>query len=205
MKNKILIALSIVTLTFSASCAKTKPAEVKNNNLSNLPSWVLDPNMPEGVAAVGIASPSKGGIKFQIPTAELDAKANIAATIQSEISRITKNSLRSANVNGADDVEQFFAQASKEVVKNLPLSGVKRINIFQTNDGTLYVHMILKNEDYSKFLNDSANSISASLKKSGLARDNIKKSEEVSKAIFDELEKERTDQTVLEPAVKKTQ
>ncbi len=148
MKRKILLALSIATLAFTFSCSKGgKPAEVKNNNLSNLPAWVLDPNVADGVAAVGIASPSKGGIKFQIPAAELDAKSNIAATIQSEISRVTKNSLRSANVNNADDVEEFFAQASKEVVKNLPMSGVKRINIFQANDGTLYVHMVLKNED----------------------------------------------------------
>lgn len=196
MKNKILLALAIVSLTFSASCSKGgKKPEVKNDKLANLPSWVLDPNMPDGVAAVGIASPSKGGIKFQIPAAELDAKANIAATIQSEISRVTKDSLRSANVNNADDVEQFFAQASKEVVKNLPLSGVKRINIFQAEDGTLYVHMILKNEDYSKFLNDSEKSLNSSLKKSSLARDNIKKSEEASKAIFDELEKERADKS----------
>lgn len=206
MKNKILVALSIVALISSASCSKDNKttAEVKNNNLSNLPAWVLDPNMPDGVAAVGIASPSKGGIKFQIPAAELDAKANIAATIQSEISRVTKDSLRSANVNGADDVEQFFAQASKEVVKNLPLSGVKRINIFQANDGTLYVHMILRNEDYSKFLNDSEKSFNAKLKKSGLARDNIKKSEEASKAIFDELEKERGDKSVADKAADKS-
>lgn len=192
MKNKIVIALSVAALIFSASCKKTeKPFENKNNALSNLPSWVLDPEMPEGIAAVGIASPSKGGVKFQIPQAELDAKANIASRIQSEISRVTKDSLRSANVNNADDVEQFFAQATKEVVKNLPLSGVKRINIFQAPDGTLYVHMILKNEDYSKFLENSEKSLNASLKKSALGRENIKKSEEASKAIFDELEKER--------------
>ncbi|NBV07134.1 MAG: hypothetical protein EBS06_07890 [Proteobacteria bacterium] len=199
MKNKILIILAVTALTFASSCGKNKkPAEVTNNNLSNLPSWVLDPNMPDGVAAVGIASPSKGGIKFQIPAAELDAKANIAATIQSEISRVTKDSLRSANVNNSDDVEQFFAQASKEVVKNLPLSGVKRINIFQANDGTLYVHMILKNEDYSKFLNDSEKSLNSQLKKSALGRENIKKSEEASKAIFDELEKERGNKSVAD-------
>lgn len=193
MKNKIFGAIAIAALAFTFSCAKSaKPVEAKGKNLSNLPSWVLDPEMPEGIAAVGIASPSKGGIKFQIPQAELDAKANIASRIQSEISRVTKDSLRSANVNNADDVEQFFAQATKEVVKNLPLSGVKRINIFQAEDGTLYVHMILKNEDYSKFLNNSENAFNARLKKSGLARDNIKKSEEASKAIFDELEKERS-------------
>jgi hypothetical protein len=103
-------------------------------------------------------------------------------------------------VNNADDVEEFFAQASKEVVKNLPLSGVKRINIFQANDGTLYVHMVLKNEDYSKFLQNSENSMSARLKKSNLGRENINKSEQANKAIFDELEKERdTKATVAAP------
>ncbi len=201
MKNKIIIALAALSLSLTFACAKkdAKP-EVKNNNLSNLPTWVLDPNVADGVAAVGIASPSKGGIKFQIPAAELDAKANIASTIQSEISRVTKNSLRSANVNNADDVEEFFAQASKEVVKNLPLSGVKRINIFQANDGTLYVHMVLKNEDYSKFLQNSENSMSARLKKSNLGRENINKSEQANKAIFDELEKERdTKSTIAAP------
>ncbi len=193
MKNKIVLAISVAALAFSFSCSKgNKVAEVKSEKLADLPSWVLDPNMPDGVAAVGIASPSKGGIKFQIPQAELDAKANIAATIQSEISRVTKESLKSANVNNSDDVEQFFAQATKQVVKDLPLSGVKRINIFQAKDGTLYVHMILKNEDYSKFLNDSEKSLNASLRKSNLGRENIKKSEEASKAIFDELEKERS-------------
>ncbi|MDX2082668.1 MAG: hypothetical protein SFV53_01595 [Rickettsiales bacterium] len=197
MKNKIFVALlfSALALTFSCNKGNKTTVEVKNDNLKDLPTWVSDPSVPDGVAAVGIASPSKGGIKFQIPAAELDAKANIAATIQSEISRVTKDSLRSANVNNSDDVEEFFAQASKEVVKNLPLSGVKRIHTFQAKDGTLYIHMVLKNEDYSKFLQDSEKSLNASLKKSALGRENIKKSEEASKAIFDELEKERADKS----------
>lgn len=194
MKNKILIALSVAALTLSFACSKKDDASKINANkgdLSNLPSWVLDPSVADGVAAVGIASPSKGGIKFQIPKAELDAKANIAATIQSEISRITKDSLRSGKVNENDDVEEFFAQATKEVVKNLPLSGVKRLNIFKSEDGTLYVHMVLKNEDYSKFLANSEKNFAASLAKSNLSRDNISKSQAASKELFDELEKER--------------
>ena len=192
MKNKILLALSITILSFSVACSKkdAKP-DVKNDNLADLPSWVLDPNVTDGVAAVGIANPSKGGMKFQITAAELDAKANIAATIQSEMSRITKNALRSADVNGADDVENFFSQATKEVVKNLPLSGFKRVNIFKANDGTLYIHMVLKNEDYSKFLQNSERNLAASLKKSHLSRENINKSEQANQAIFDELEKEK--------------
>ena len=192
MKNKILSTGSVLAVIFTtAACSHKETKKVDAGNLSNLPAWVLDPSVADGVAAVGIAAPSTGGIKFQIPKAELDAKANIAATIQSEISRVTKQALRESKVNDVNDVEDFFSQATKEVVKDLPLSGVKRINIFQAQDGTLYLHMVLKNEDYSKFLQNSENNFNARLKKSGLARDNINKSEQASKAMFDELEKER--------------
>ncbi len=196
MKNKIFLTISIIVLSFSLACAKkdAKPAvgtKEANGNLSNLPTWVLDPSVPDGVAAVGIASPSKGGIKFQIPKAELDAKANISSIIQSEISRVTKSSLKSARVNEEDDVEEFFSQATKEVIKNLPLSGVKRLNIFKAEDGTLYLHMVLRNEDYSKFLANSEKTFAARLAKSKLGRENIQKSQEAAKELFDELESER--------------
>ncbi len=198
MKIKLVTTLALFCALIS-SCASKKEAVkaasetpvVSTNKISNLPAWVLDPAVKDGVAAVGIAGPSKGGIRYQIPKAEMDAKANIAATIQSEISRVTKDALREGNTNGVNDVEEFFAQATKEVVKDLPLSGVRRINIHQADDGTLYVHMVLKSEDYSKFLTDSRNSFSNQLKQAAVGRDNIKKAEEATKSIFDELEKER--------------
>jgi hypothetical protein len=195
--GKILIAASVIALFFCAACSKKGNAPVANvgKELSNLPAWVIDPSVPDGVGAVGIASPSKGGIQFQIPKAELDAKANIAATIQSEISRITKDSLRSAKVNDNDDVEEFFAQATKEAVKNLPLSGVKRLDIFKSEDGTLYIHMALKNEDYTKFLENSQKAFAARAAGSNLGRENINKTQVATKELFEELEKERADKT----------
>lgn len=190
MKKKLLITLSIAALSLSFACAK-KEGSPKTEDLSNLPSWFADPSVSDGVAAVGIASPSRGGIKFQLPKAELDAKANIAKIIQSEITRITKSSLRSAKVNDNDDVEEFFAEATKEVIKDLPLSGVKRTDIFQAKDGTLYVRMVLKNEDYSQFLENSQKTFEARAAKSNMARDNINKTQAATKELFDELEKER--------------
>jgi hypothetical protein len=198
MKNKILIAL-VVVLSFSASCAKKSPVSANpKSELASLPNWVINPSVKDGIGAVGIASPSKGGIKFQLPKAELDAKANIAATIQSEISRITKDSLRSAKVNDNDDVEEFFAQATKEVVRNLPLSGVKRLNIFQSEDGTLYVQMALENEDYAKFLENGEKTFSARAAKSKLGRENINKTQAATKELFDELDKERVEKKIVE-------
>lgn len=192
MKNLTKIA-SLFVIALTISCAKEEQATTKNvgSELSNLPAWVIDPSVKDGVGGVGIASPSRGGIKFQIPKAELDAKANIASAIQSEISRVTKDSLRSAKVNENDDVEEFFAQATKEVVKDLPLSGVKRLNIFKAEDGTLYIHMALTNEDYSKFLENSQKTFEARLAKSNLARASIDKTQAATKELFDELDRER--------------
>jgi hypothetical protein len=194
MKN-IIKTFSILVLATTIACSKKEKSITETSgDLSDLPAWVLDPSVKDGVAAVGIASPSRGGIKFQIPKAELDAKANIAATIQSEISRITKDSLRSAKVNETDDVEEFFAQATKEVVKDLPLSGVKRIGIFKAKDGNLYVHMVLTNEDYSKFLENSQKTFEARLAQANMARESINKTQAATKELFDELERERKGQ-----------
>ncbi len=190
--KKIIFAVLTAVAIFSA-CAKKEIQKEAGNQLKDLPEWVLNPSsgVKEGVAGVGIAGPSRGGITVQIPKAELDAKANIASTIQSEISRVTKNALRSAKVNDADDVEEFFAQASKEVVKNLPMSGAKRDKIFKAEDGTLYIRMVLGTEDYSKFLKNSQKEFEDKIAKSNLSRNSITKSQEATKDLFDELEKER--------------
>lgn len=198
MKNKFLKVIVVLSLITAFSCSqKSDKVETKQTgDLADLPSWVIDPAVEGTVAAVGIASQSTGGISFQIKKAELDAKANIAATIQSEISRVTKNALRSARVNDGEDVDDFFSQATKEVVKNFPLSGVKRINIYKDkSDGTLYVQMALSNEDYSKYLENSRNVFEERLKRAQMSRESINKSQEAVKSLFDELEKERTEDT----------
>ena len=185
--------ITIIALAGTFSCSGNKASTNKktHSDLSNLPAWVVDPTIKDGIGGVGIARPSRGGIKFQIPKAELDAKANIAATIKSEISRISKNSLRSADVNNNDDIEEFFAQATKEVIKDLPLSGVKRLAIFKAEDGTLYIHMALKESDYEQFLKNSENTFNNRAQTLDISRDNIDKTQAATKELFDELEKER--------------
>ncbi len=177
------------------SCSKPVVSDLAKNsktqNISELPEWVVSPDVNDGVAAVGIASPSVGGIKFQIPQAEIDAKANIASAINSEISRITKDALREAKVGEVNDIEQVFTQATKEVVKNMPMSGTKRINMYQAKDGTLYIRMVLKNEDYSKYMQNSQKMYENRLKQANLSHDNLNKSQEAVKGLFDELDKER--------------
>lgn len=181
MKKVLILALLIIS-----ACSSKKA--FMNNSRSEFPEWMNDNSE---LTAVGIATPSVGGIKLQLAKAELDAKGNLAAKINSEISRITKDAIRSASVNENDDVEDFFAQATKEVVSNLPLSGVYREKMFVAKDGTLYVLVRMDSEKFSKFLDRQERSLIKKLHNSNLSRENIKASEEASKEIFNELEKER--------------
>jgi len=195
MKKLLIILPAILLLLTISSCSKPNISDLgsksKTQNIAELPDWVVSPNVKDGVAAVGIASPSVGGIKFQIPQAEIDAKANIASAINSEISRITKDALRESKVGDVNDVEQVFSQATKEVVKNMPMSGVKRINVYQAKDGTLYIRMVLSNDDYSKYLQNSQKIYGERLKQANLSRENLDKSQEAVKGLFEELDKER--------------
>lgn len=183
MKN----LFTVLLIFFSISCAKNHDSI--NQTKNDLPIWIMEAQT--SMTSIGIASPSKGGIKMQLAMAEINAKGNLAAGMYSEISRVTKEALRSANVNQNDDVEAFFAQATKEVVNDLPLSGITRDKFFWSKDGTLYIHIILNPDIYDKYLASAEKSFESRLKKSQLGRDNINKSEIATKAIFDELERER--------------
>ncbi|MFT6077401.1 MAG: hypothetical protein ACJA02_000482 [Myxococcota bacterium] len=192
----------IIALAFSSflffSCSKVNLSDLrgdsKTQNISQLPEWIISPDVPDGIARVGIASKSAGGVRFQIPQAETDAKANIASAISSEISRITKEALRESKVGQVNDVDQFFSQATKEVVKNMPLSGIKRINMYQGSDETLYIRMVLKNDDYGKYIKNSQKIYEDRLRRSNLSRENINKSQAAVQVLFDELGKERQTQ-----------
>jgi hypothetical protein len=180
-----LIIISL--LTFSCAQKEQKP----KSELDNLPQWVLSPNVEGTIAAVGIAPLSSGGLQFQIPKAEADARANIAAQIETVVSRLTKNALREAKIGDQNDVESTFSQATKNLIKEVPLSGAKRINMFKDpQDGTLYIHMSLDNEMIANYLNKNQKMIDSTIAASNLSRANIKKAQEATKDLFDDLDKE---------------
>ena len=195
MKKIFIIKIIAILFLFSSCSSNNKKngnetKKVESQNI-NLPDWVLDPKINNGIAAVGIAAPSSGGYRFQIPKAEADAKANIAGILQSEISRVTKNALRESKLNDINDVEEFFSQATKDVVKNVKLAGVERINMYKSDDGSLFIRMAIRENNYAKALKDSQALFNQVITDSNMNQSNIDKSQEAVKNMFDELEKER--------------
>ena len=189
MKRFLLIALLIYTASCSNKDKIASPVVTNSTyKLAVLPEWVIDPKMDEKITAVGIASPSIGGFDIQLRKAELDAKANLASQIGSEVSRVTKAALRQAKIDDLEDVEQVFSQATKDVVKRFPLSGAKRINIYQGNDGTLYVRMTLDENEVIKYFSNNEGLYKRQLKQANLSRENLDKAQEAVKELFVDLD-----------------
>jgi hypothetical protein len=191
--SKLIILLITITLCSCSSSNNNREAGTKSS-LDHLPTWVKKPEIRGSIAAVGIAPKSRGGLQFQIPQAEADARANIASQIRTEVSRLTKNALREARINEIDDVENVFTQATKNVVKKIPLEGATRRKLWQDpKDGTLYVQMYLDGEMISKYFKKNKRVYNKALKKAKLGRERLDRAQKASKKLFKELDKELDD------------
>ena len=195
--RKLLLVVAIVPAVLLSACGSkddVKEVKIDNSALSHLPGWVLDPSVSGRIAAVGIAPKSRGGLQFQIPQAESDARANIASQISTEVSRLTKNALREARIGEVDDVENVFSQVTKNVVKKIPLMGAKRINMYKdSNDGSLYIHMSIDSEMVATYFQKNKKLFSDSLQNASLSRDRINKAQKAVDGLFNELDKELND------------
>ncbi len=180
------------------SCTKPpvdvqKPKDVGSLQQLQLPEWVVDPSVQGMISAVGIAPKTAGGIKMQIAQAEADAIANMAAQIQTSVSRVTKESLRRAGVasdgKNLEAVDSYFAQATKSLVKNVPISGAKRKNIFQSPiDGSLYIQMVVDQTLVQEYLVGTSGTLASGMKNFNMTQRTIAQTENAMKDLFSELD-----------------
>jgi hypothetical protein len=180
------------------SCTKSsvdvqKPKDVGSLQQLQLPEWVVDPSIQGMISAVGIAPKTAGGIKMQIAQAEADAMANMAAQIQTSVSRVTKESLRRAGVategKNLEAVDSYFAQATKSLVKNVPISGAKRKNIFQSPiDGSLYIQMVIDQTLVQEYLVGTSGTLASGMKNFNMTQRTIAQTENAMKDLFSELD-----------------
>lgn len=195
MKKFNLYLLCVLSL-FAVSCGKKEsPVQKESGSIQNLqlPDWVIDPHVEGMIADVGIAPKTAGGIKMQIAQAEADARANIAAQIQTKVSSITKESMRRAAVASekgeTEAVDSYFAKATKSVVDQVPITGARRKNMFQSPvDGSLYIQMVVDMEPVRNYLIQSSEGLAKGLKNFNATQEAIKKTEDSMKDLFSELD-----------------
>lgn len=165
-------SILIITILLIASCTKRD----KSNFYGN-PDWVVDPYViSEGkheIAAVGIAQKSSD-VSMQIAQAEADARANLASQIKTDISRLTKDAVRSANIKDVTDSERFFSHITQSIVKDLPLSGSKRTHIWINNEtGTMFIRMVADIDRVAPYIKKSASLYGNELLSHGTSKEKV--------------------------------
>ncbi len=164
----------ILICALLVSCSGTK---------HDLPEWAFNPYIKNGVAAVGLAYPNKKN-ESQKLIAENNAKAEISKAIQTKFSRVESDILGQINFKNSSQVKKIFDQATKEIVKNLPLSKASVVNTYQDKEGVLYVRLFLKNEDYQKSPKVVQEIFQKHVDKSNLKNGDREKASEAVKALF---------------------
>ncbi len=197
-KSTLILSLTAAAVVTFTGCAdkssnmskeeQQKRAMIEANN--NLPAWVLNPQVEGGIAAVGIAGYSKHGMQVMLPQAEMDARAKLAGQIQTEISRVQKQAMRHNKINDLDDFENVFKQATKEVVKKIPLSGARKVKQYQAPDGTLYVLMVIEKRDVANEVKDMKDTYLEHMKQARMTRKSLDEGMKVLDDMMKELEEE---------------
>lgn len=197
MKKSLLLSLlAAMAITFTGCADKSQQSLAEQQKqeqieaTNNLPSWVIDPQVEGGISSVGVAGYSKHGMQIMLPQAEMDGRAKLAGQIQTVVSRIQKQAMRHNKINELDDLENVFKQASKEVIKKMPLSGARKINQFQSTDGTFYVLMVIEKREVANHLNDMKSTYADHMKEAKMTRESLDQGMKVLDDMMKELDEE---------------
>lgn len=195
--NKIVLTAGVTSAILFSGCTSTTQPTTPNEKkeqmikvVNDLPSWIVNPKVEGGIAAVGLVGYSKHGLQVMLPQAEMDARAKLAGQIQTIVSQLQKKALRHTKINEIDEFENSFKQASKEVIKKMPLSGAQRINMFQSQDGTLYVHTVIQKREVSQYLGDMKSTYKKHMQDAKISRQNIDEGMKVLDSMMKELDAE---------------
>ncbi len=150
MKTKLAtLALSaVMAATFTACGGEPAPKQdpAAAAGLSGAPMWVLDPSVDGGIAAVGSAQKSPGGLQFQRTEALANARDELARILSVKVNNMVKNFSQSTGVGDAQTFEKVAQQVSKQVASQT-LSGSKQKAIWMNPvTGELFVHVVLDPE-----------------------------------------------------------
>lgn len=201
MKTLSLLSLVAASVVLFTGCGQTTPQVAKQQHImsekekniqaiKNLPQWVINPQSTDGITAVGMAAYSRHGIRVMRPQAEMDARAKLAGQIETMVSRSQKQAMRSVQIADTDDMENLFSQSTKEVVKQIPLSGAVVVNQTIMDNGDYYVQMTIKKRAVVEELDKKQEIYKKNLENSKLTRESIDDGMKVLDKMMEDLDKD---------------
>lgn len=196
-KTLLAISSAVAVAIFSSGCSSKglsyedkKQAEIEKSaeSFNDLPGWILEPVVENGIGAVGVARYSSGGMSFMLPQAEMDGKAKLAGRIQEEVSRLQQQSKRLVQTKELDAFDNNFKEATEVLVKKIPLSGAKRIKSYMSKEtGELYVLVAIQKRDVADYFDSQKDLFKKQMEEARMTREAIKEGMEVHDKVMAEL------------------
>ena len=139
--KKITIALLIVMVSlFAVSCASAPDPKVVEPQKSNLPDFVLNPPMAtDAIYGVGYAKQSTFALSLKV--AETNARADIAAQIETTIQAAITAYTQEAGVDDNTQVINFVESVTRQIT-DTTLSGATPQQRAPMDDGGVWVLMV---------------------------------------------------------------
>lgn len=167
MKNLVAFG-AIAALGLGLACDKPVVAPpVTTTPAKNAPTWIDNPNIPDGLADVGIAQPNPMGDKSMMRTTALaDARVKLAGQlklkVQNMFSQLNQQYTTAAANTGQKPIKNdSMTRMIENVTRNLvdqELQGTQvRSWYTDPTDGNLYCHLVMTKESMENALRQQAN------------------------------------------------
>jgi hypothetical protein len=149
----LIVSASIMALMACAS-APTAGGSPRKGRLAGVPDFVISPPLAEDVI-YGVGSANYDDINMAITMAENRARVSIARELDSRVKAMIDDMTQAAGAGSEDSLS--FAQTVSRTLTEARLSGSRRVETGEGNDGTIYVLVSMKKADAAKQAGDIIN------------------------------------------------
>ncbi len=99
--------------------------------------------------------------------------------------------MRKVKIDKQDDLEESFSQAMKAVIKDMPISGAQRINLYQSGNGELFVHMTIQKREVAEQLDNMKGAYKKHMEEAKQTREIIDEGMKVLDEMINDLDSEK--------------
>jgi hypothetical protein len=153
MKTILHLPLLAIAMVAFNGCQQTQPVTpdpappmpLIGGKFANAPMWVANPSIEGGLSAVGSAMPTQAGMAFQRTRALANGRDELARQLSLEVTNLFKDFAQVTGVGDAETVDTVASSVSRQVAQ-ATLAGSRQADMWQANDGELYVLVVMEPE-----------------------------------------------------------
>lgn len=170
MKRNLAFASSLTVLALGVACGDKAPqaVPVTTTPTKSAPAWVDSPNVPDGLADVGIAQSNPMGDKaMQRATALADARTKLAgqmkvrvqnmfSQLNQQVTTAAANSEKGAKPVKNDVMQRVIENVTRNLIDQELQGATVRAWWLDPSDGSLYCHLVMSKETMERVMQQQA-------------------------------------------------